>query len=109
MSATDVMSCVTSCGVPCIRNAWPKGSAPSLPFAVFYLDEQDGTYADNAVFSRKYSWCVELYQRTNDQGLEDAVEAAIESWFGPYSKTEAWVESEGCVQTAYYFTDMERG
>lgn len=108
MSATDVMSCVASCGIPCVRNAWPKGSAPRLPWATFALDECAGSYADNSVYAEKNSWYVELYQETNDQELENALEAAIQSWFGPYMKTEAWVDSESCVQTTYYFTDIEK-
>lgn len=109
MSASDVMACVASCGIPCVRNAWPKGSAPKLPWAVFMLDETDGFYADGRVSATVNRWYVELYQKTNDQELEGRLEAAIQDWFGPYSKTEAWVDTESCVQTAYYFTDIERG
>ena len=109
MSASDVMACVASCGIPCVRNAWPKGSAPKLPWAVFMLDETDGVYADGRVYSTKNRWYVELYQKTNDQELEGRLEAAIQDWFGPYTKTEVWVDAESCVQTVYYFTDIERG
>lgn len=109
MSADDVYRCVSSCGVPCVRNAWPKGSAPPLPWAVFALDEEGGCHADGETYVGRASWYVELYQRSNDPELEASLRSAIESSFGPATRTDAWVEQESCVQTTYYFTEIERG
>ncbi len=109
MSYADVQTCVESAGIPCVHTAWPAGSAPQLPWCVFYLDESDGFYADGTAFAESESWVVELYQRSRDAAVEATLESAIRSRFGPFRKTEGWVESEGCLQTAYYFTEIERG
>ncbi len=107
MSRADVQGCVSSV-VPCAHMAWPKGCAPELPWAVFYASGRRGKAADNRTASRTTEWCVELYERSGDSVLEDALEAAIEAAFGPCSVTEAWVEEEQCLQTSYYFTSVER-
>ncbi len=107
MSHVDVKSCVESAGLPCVHMAWPVGSAPDLPWCAFYVDEGDGFYADGLNYAGRTSWVVELYQRSRDASIESALESALSERFGPFRKTEAWVASEGCVQTSYYFTQVD--
>lgn len=88
--------------------AWTSSAAPALPWATFYLDGMDALYADGKVYATINTWVVELYQKTCDTALEAALESAIVNNFTPYSKSEAWVESENCIQTVYAFTEFER-
>ena len=108
MSHVDVQSAINAV-VPCTHMAWPSGKAPeSLPWAVFYLDESDGLYADGIRYVDRNSWVVELYMKSRDAELESRIDAAITDSFGAFRKTEAWVASEQCLQIAYYFTEIQR-
>lgn len=107
MGRREVMKAVTSVGIPCAHMAWLEGQAPPLPFAVFYIDETDGLFADNRIHTPVINWIVELYQRQASEALETAIEESIQDSFGGFRKTEAWVDEESCLMTAYYFTEIE--
>lgn len=109
MSRADVVAAVRAAGIPVVHMAWPKGSAPRLPWAAYYLDDQDGMYADDEVWAAVERWVVELYEREPDEDLEALLESSISEAFGPFDKSETWVESEGCTQTTYRFTQTEIG
>lgn len=105
MSYSKVYSTVSGV-VPCVHMAWPVGSAPSLPWAVFYLDETEPV-GDNGGYAERQEWIVELYQRSRDAELEKGLEAALRGSFGAIAKSESWSSSESCLITEYYFTDFE--
>lgn len=107
MSYEDVQSCVSAV-VPCAHMAWPKGSAPPLPWAVFYADSEE-PFGDDGGFGSVTSWVVELYQRSMDAALERSLEGALREAFGPFGKSESWVADEGCLMTAYYFEEFREG
>lgn len=107
MGRREVMAAATSVGLPCAHMAWLEGQAPSLPFAVFYIDQTDGMFADNRMHTLVNNWVIELYQRQADEALEKALEESIQDSFGGFRKTEAWVDKEKCLMTAYYFTEIE--
>lgn len=106
MSKQDVMGVAQDVGIPATHMAWPVGSAPALPWMAFYVSSDDGIYADDTVFKQNIRWALELYQRTCDDDLVSRVEESVLRRFGPFSKTETWVEDENCLQTTYYFTDL---
>lgn len=103
MSEKEVVAAVRAAGLPVAHIAWPKDSAPKLPFCVFYIYGDAVVFADNSRYADHYQWCVELYQRQNDSESEKKLEAELKSAFGTFKKSEAWVESEGCMQTTYVF------
>lgn len=88
--------------------AWPKGAAPELPWAVHYVDETVGLYADDAERTTVSSMVVELYERQSDSELEERVRNALEGEFGPTRRTESWVADENCLEVVFYFTAIER-
>lgn len=108
MSRKDVNAVLESTGLPAAHMAWPVGSAPDLPWAVFYLEEDRKLNADNRRWATYGTWAVELYQRAADPEIEGKVEDALSEAFGDYSKEETWVESENCLMTVYRFTVIER-
>lgn len=105
MSKQDVIAVGTDAGIPAVHMAWPIGSAPPLPWLAFHVESQRGIYADNTVYKATPRWVLELYQRTCDDALVKRVEESVLRRFGPFTKSEAWVEDENCLQTTYYFTD----
>lgn len=114
MSHKDVYSVISSIPVgdgtlPCAHIAWREGLAPkTLPWAVYYLDEETSIDADNTRFAHVRKWFVELYQASRDGELENALEQAIIDNFSPFEKSESWVSSENCLLTSYNFTEIER-
>lgn len=114
MSGEAVYSAVTSVEIadgvhmPCAHFLYPVGSAPELPWCVYYLDEMDGYAADNRIIARRNNWIVEHYWKVYDENIEKALEDALEASFGAFRKTETWVESENCMETAYYFAEIEK-
>lgn len=106
MNGTNVVRAVEGVGLPCAHMAFPEGSAPDLPWCVYYLDESSGFNADNTIYAEDARWVVEHYWKTYDQEKESALEQTILSEFGPYTKTETWVQDENCTQTSYYFHEI---
>lgn len=109
MSRETVVATVESCGIECAYAAFPVGTAPPLPWAVFTTSDDDPLMADGERWCGVTRWEVELYQEQSDAELERSLERAIEEAFGPWKKRETWVDSEDCLMTAYTFTDIERG
>lgn len=108
MAHGDVKRCVESCGIRSAHYAFVAGSAPPLPWAVYYQDEESALFADGTNYVRKTRWVVELYQKTRDSELEMAVEDAILRDFGPFRRYESWISDENCLMVAYHFTEIER-
>ena len=106
MSASKVYDAVSSV-MPCAHLAFKVGSAPSLPWCVYYLSDIDGMSADNKFISRRNSWVVEHYWRDYDAEKESSLESVLEENFGVFSKSETWIDSENCCQTTYTFTEFE--
>lgn len=94
---------LSGCGVPLAFMAWPSGSAPPLPWAVYRLDEDAAMYADGERWFDASRWALELYEAAPDQGTESAVESSVRSAFGDFSKQEAWIDEENCLMTTYTF------
>ena len=106
MSKEDVKKIGEDAGIPIVHMAWPEGSAPPLPWATFYLSSQSGVNADNVVYAKASKWVLEVYQRSSDEELEKKVEQSIVTRFGPYTKSEYWVDTESAIQTTYYFREI---
>lgn len=105
MAHKDVQS-VVSAVVPCIHMAWPDGSAPELPWAV-YTGDTDPFCADDREIARTTRWTVELYERRRDAKLETELANAIRAAFGACARRESWVSSEQCLMVAFDFCEVE--
>lgn len=108
MSRKTVKQAITAANLPSAHMAFPEGSAPDLPWCCFGLDSLSGFDADNTVFAKTKHWWIELYQRTSDETVESALETQIQNTFGPFNKTEVWIDSESVIQTTYTFTEIEK-
>lgn len=106
MGLKEVQAAISSAGLPSVHMAWEKGMAPDLPWCVFYLEDTDGVFADNKFATQSSRWVIELYQKQSDPSIEEALEQSIVSSFTPFSKSEAWVSDENCIQTTYYFKEL---
>lgn len=108
MSIREVHEAIASAGIPCSHMAWPRGSAPNPPWAVYGEESQPAFHADNAVYVGAASWEVDLVQTSSDPNVEAALEAAIQERFGPFDKSEEYDGAEGCLVTTYSFTEIQK-
>lgn len=98
-----IQEALSKAGIPVCRMAWPVGHAPSLPWAVWYVDHSDNAHADDAAYAGITRAVAELYQKSPDEQVTKAFEDAITAAFGPFYKEETWVEDEQCDELIYYF------
>lgn len=107
MARADVQECVSTV-VPCRHMAWTIGSAPELPWAVFY-GERTILAADGDTYTINHRWTVELYEKHANGELERQLLDALRARFGAVQpSSETWIESENCLMTVYRFSEIER-
>lgn len=107
MTPARVVATIKSCGIECAHMCFPEGSAPTLPWAVYYVDTTLNVHADNSTWDYKPQWIVELYEKYKNPELELAIARAIEDeFFSPPSIDETWVDDENCLMTTYRFTEI---
>lgn len=107
MSHQKVYETVTSCDIPCRHIEWGQDEEPShLPWAL-YLGEEHPFCADDGVWAVRFDWTVELYEEHRDAALERKLWAAIAAAFGPPSKKETRLKSEGMLMVTYDFSEIE--
>lgn len=78
-----------------------EGSAPALPFLVYYVDGTDNFDADNGVYLKRQNIIVELYTATKSPSTEETIETALDHAGIPWDYTESYIESESCYLIAY--------
>lgn len=105
MSHAEVYKTVSEV-VPCRHMSWGDERKPKLPWAVYYGDEKPFG-ADDKRFASRSDWTVELYQERRDAALEKKLGDAINEAFGPYTKRESWVKTEGMLLVTYDFHEIE--
>ena len=104
MTNKEVATMINSTGYP---NAYyqfepdPNNPPPAPPFICFYYPNSDDLYADNANYQRIAALVVELYTDNKDFTAESAVESALANAGLPWSKTEAYIDSEKMYQITY--------
>lgn len=107
MTPERVVSAVKLCNISCAHMCFTEGSAPPLPWAVYYLDTSSNVHADNSTWDYKANWIVELYEQYKNPELEMALAQALEAEFhSPPSMDETWIEDENCLLTTYRFTEI---
>lgn len=105
MSHKEVYAAVSSV-VPCRHMTWGDEKKPKLPWAVYYCEDSPFG-ADDQMWAITHDWTVELYEERRDAALEKKLGDAINEAFGPYTKKESWVKSEGMLMVTYDFQEIE--
>lgn len=106
MTPSKVVACMESAGLKCAHLQFTKGSAPPLPWAVYYLDTSADLTADNDYFEEAADWVVEVYEKSFDPSLHLSVKRAIADSFCPPTVEQYWVDEESCLMTTYRFREM---
>lgn len=84
--------------------AFPMGSAPALPFIVYYVQNSDNFMADGKVYLQKNEVTIELYSNEKDVASETLLETKLNDNCIPWQKYEEYIESEHMYQISYDIT-----
>lgn len=88
-------------GLPVVYRAWQEGSAPALPWMVYYDGASRNFSADGKVYVRRQKYFVELYTEEKDPDTERLVEAAFDGAGIFWNRDETYVESERMYKISY--------
>lgn len=78
-------------------------SPPNPPYLVYLFTYSNDMIADNQNYVEISNFQVELYNIKKDPEVEKQVEDKLKELELPYTKTEAFIESEGLLQVLYLF------
>lgn len=105
MSHADVYETVSAI-VPCCHMEWPNDSAPALPWALYYGEDQPFVSDDEDTVV-KHRWTVELYEKRRDKNIEQALAAALREKFGSIRRDESYIENDNMLEVIYRFSQIE--
>ena len=93
---------IAGIGLPNAYYQFDEGTAVAPPFICFYYPGDHDMAADNINYARVDGLTVELYTDEKDFTLEAQVEGAFREAGLPYSRDEAYIDSEQMHLTTYY-------
>lgn len=102
MTHQDITQMVSGIGIPYAYYQFSKDTAEPTPFICFYYTGDNDVIADNINYARVDGLTVELYTDEKDFTLEAQVEGAFREAGLPYSRDEAYIDSEQMHLTTYY-------
>lgn len=78
-----------------------EGSAPNLPYVIFYYPSSNNEGADNTVWSDISALNIELYTDNKDFARENALEAVLKRHGFFYAKSEQYIQDEKMYEILY--------
>lgn len=101
MTYTEVYEMISSIGLPCAYNHFPKNTEQSPPFICFLYGDRHDLLADDTNYSHIQSLSVELYTDNKDFTIENTVEETLNNNGLVYQKSEEYLESEYMYMIIY--------
>lgn len=101
MREDEIGKILKTCGLPIAYRMFPEGSAPPLPYAVWYVSEERHFPADGENYFNIRQITVELYTGKKEPETESRLQKALDA-IGIWGKTEAYLPDERCHQIVYY-------
>lgn len=80
---------------------WAVGQVPSLPYILYYVDEEIGFKADNHVYSKNKAVTIELYSNLKNLKEEEKLEKLLDENKIVYDVYESYIDSEKMFLRAY--------
>lgn len=99
MTQAELYTMLTSLGLPVAYRAFKEPTDP--PFICYLFTYDNDVKADNYNYAKIRNFDIELYTDKKDITNEQAIENMLDTNRLPYSKTEAWIESEQMLQVIY--------
>ena len=88
-------------GLPVVYRAWQEGSAPALPWMVYYAEDSRNFSADGVVYIQRQRYIIELYTEQKEHDRERQLQAAFDAAGIFWNKSEDFVESERMFKITY--------
>lgn len=101
MTFKEIAEMIEDIGLPFTYYSWPENAAPPLPYIVYYYPGTQNFPADNSVYVVNQTLNIELYTRTKDFDLEDAVETVLAANQIVWDKTETYINQEHMFEVLY--------
>lgn len=104
MNQAELFQALRSIGLPVAYREFkegPNNPLPAPPFITFLFSYANDMMADNQNYLPIDNFQVELYTNLKHPPTEKMVEDKLKELGLPYSKTEAYIESEELIQIIY--------
>lgn len=92
---------IASIGVPYAYYQFPEGTDTAPPFVCFYFPGDNDLKADNVNYAAIRTLNIELYTDNKDFTLEATVESVLTANELPFSRTEAYIDTEKLFMITY--------
>lgn len=104
MTQDELFQALKTLGLPVVYGEFkgtPENPAPSPPFITYQFTYSSDMVADNQNYIGVEVYDIELYTKTKDPVTEKKVQDLFKYLRLPYSKIEAYIESEALRQIIY--------
>lgn len=101
MTYKEIEEMIRNMGLKFTYYQWDVGSAPELPYILFYYPERDDFHADDKNYVKITRLNIELYSDNKDFEHEAIIEALLEEHEIIYEKEEQYISEERMYETLY--------
>lgn len=101
MNKNEVCEMLFKLNIPFVYSHFKEGSAPNLPFLIYYYSGENTFKADGKLYYKVKKLILELYTDQKDFSLEEKLEQLLTENNLIYTKDEVWIASEEMYETIY--------
>lgn len=104
MTQAELYQALKSLGMPVVYSHFdtdPDNPPPSPPYIAYLFIGNDDFIADNVNYKSIDNYQIELYTNKKDLASEKLVEDKLKELELPFTKLEAWIDSEELFQVLY--------
>jgi len=104
MTQAELFTALKTLGIPVVYGEFistPENPAPAPPFITYQFTNDNGLKADNYNYLDIGNFDVELYTAKKDPATEKLAQDKLKELRLPYTKIEAWIDSEKMFQVIY--------
>uniref|UniRef100_UPI00359C298A hypothetical protein n=1 Tax=Lactococcus garvieae TaxID=1363 RepID=UPI00359C298A len=101
MTLEELKTILDETGLKVGYKKWEVGQAPSLPYILYYVDEEIGFKADNQIYSKSKAVTIELYSNLKNLREEEKLENILDDHKIVYDVYESYLNSEKMYLRAY--------
>ncbi len=101
MTYEEIKEMIESIGLDFTYYQWDIGSAPELPYILFYYPERNDFLADGRNYLKITKLNIELYSDNKDFDNEEAIESVLDEYGLVYQKEEQYISEERMYEVLY--------
>ncbi len=99
-SLQELKTALDGLNIPVAYSHFKDNTYP--PYCVFFVDSQDGFYADNVTYTKSKTINIELYTDMKNETLEASLEQILNDNEIPFEViTEVFIEDENMYEVVY--------